>query len=133
MKVACTLAERFGAAIEILFVLDEWPGYLPYVSAEATDFESRARAVMGDRLDSLAAEISKSNIAVKAHLRHGIAADVIVDEADRLGSDLIVMGTHGHRGMAHFTLGSVTERSLRMAPCSVLTTRAAPEDSIRTD
>jgi nucleotide-binding universal stress UspA family protein len=129
IRIACSLAERFGAAVDVLYVLDEWPGYLQFASAEAIDFETRARAVMGDRLETLKAEISRSNLPVKAHLRKGIAADVIVDEADRLGADLIVMGTHGHRGMAHLTLGSVTERSLRMAPCSVLTTHAAPEES----
>jgi len=127
-RLACSLAERFGAAIDVLYVLDEWPGYLQFASAEAIDFETRARAVMGDRLEALKTEMSRSNLSVSAHLRKGIAADVIVDEADRLGADLIVMGTHGHRGMAHLALGSVTERSLRMAPCSVLTTRASPEE-----
>ena len=128
-RLACSLAERFGAAIDVLYVLEGWPGYLQFASAEAIDFETRAQAAMGDRLESVKTEMSRSNLSVSAHLRKGIAADVIVDEADRLGADLIVMGTHGHRGIAHLALGSVTERSLRMAPCSVLTTHASLEES----
>jgi nucleotide-binding universal stress UspA family protein len=71
----------------------------------------------------------KMNVSAKTHLRKGVAADVIAEEADRLESDLIVMGTHGLTGLKHAAIGSVTERSLRLAPCSVLTTRDASEES----
>ena len=37
--------------------------------------------------------------------------------------DLIVMGTHGREGLAHFLLGSVTEKVIRTAPCPVLVIR----------
>jgi nucleotide-binding universal stress UspA family protein len=41
--------------------------------------------------------------------------------------DLIVMGTHGRRGLGHLSLGSVAEEVVRMAPCSVLTIREREE------
>jgi len=44
--------------------------------------------------------------------------------AEQGGFDLIVMGTHGRRGLSHVFLGSVAERVVRMAPCPVLTVRA---------
>ena len=37
--------------------------------------------------------------------------------------DLIVMGTHGHTGLAHMLMGSVAEKVVRKAPCPVLTVR----------
>jgi nucleotide-binding universal stress UspA family protein len=126
---ACFLAKRFGASIDVVHVLEEWPAYLEYASAEALDFESRARAIMGDRLESLVADIAREAIPVNAHLLKGNTADVIVGEADRGKSDLIVMATHGHRGLTHYALGSVTERTLRLAACSVLTTRGDAADS----
>lgn len=46
---------------------------------------------------------------------------VIVDQALTAKADLIVMGTHGHRGFQRLMLGSVTESLLRTAPCPVLT------------
>ncbi len=48
--------------------------------------------------------------------------EAIAESVRKLGADLVVMGTHGHTGFAHLALGSVAERTLRLAPCSVLTT-----------
>jgi nucleotide-binding universal stress UspA family protein len=47
----------------------------------------------------------------------------IVDTARDQHVDLIVMGTHGHTGLAHMFLGSVAEQVVRLAPCPVLVTR----------
>ena len=55
----------------------------------------------------------------------GRVASVITGEAADRGADLIVMGTHGRGGLAHALLGSVAERVVRTAPCSVLTVRDA--------
>ncbi len=49
--------------------------------------------------------------------------------SEELGADLIVMGTHGRGGLAHVFLGSVAERTIRDAPCPVLTVRAPEESS----
>jgi len=51
----------------------------------------------------------------------GDPATTIVDRALSIGADLIVMGTHGHRGFKRLLLGSVTETVLHEAPCPVLT------------
>ncbi len=51
----------------------------------------------------------------------GDARTVIVDQALTTKADLIVMGTHGHRGFKRLMVGSVTESVLREAPCPVLT------------
>jgi nucleotide-binding universal stress UspA family protein len=51
-------------------------------------------------------------------------ADVILQEAKEWGADLIVMATHGRRGMAHMILGSVTEGVIRASPVPVLVVRA---------
>lgn len=47
--------------------------------------------------------------------------------------DIIVMGTHGRRGVAHLVMGSIAERVVRDAPCPVLTTRAAPAGRVTAD
>ncbi|MEM8556568.1 MAG: universal stress protein [Bacteroidota bacterium] len=51
------------------------------------------------------------------------AADVILDYATHSDIDLVVMATHGRRGVAHLLHGSVAERVVREAPCPVLTLR----------
>jgi hypothetical protein len=55
----------------------------------------------------------------------GAPVPSIVKAAESAGADLIVMGTHGRRGMGHLLLGSVAERVVRLAPCPVLTVREA--------
>ncbi len=51
----------------------------------------------------------------------GRAATEIVQRARDIGADLIVIGTHGRRGLAHVMLGSVAERVVQHAACPVLT------------
>jgi universal stress protein A len=53
----------------------------------------------------------------------GEPADVIVDVAVKLPADLIVMVTHGRRGLARLVEGSIAEKVLRNAPCPVLAVR----------
>lgn len=56
-------------------------------------------------------------------LEIGDARDVIDQVAAQLGADLVVMGTHGRRGVRRVLLGSVAEAVVRSAPCPVLTVR----------
>lgn len=52
-----------------------------------------------------------------------MAADSTMDYAEEADVDVIVMGTHGRRALAHVLLGSVAERVVRTSPCPVLTVR----------
>jgi nucleotide-binding universal stress UspA family protein len=52
-------------------------------------------------------------------------AGAILDAAASIGADLIVMGTQGRTGMKHVLLGSVAERTVRLASCPVMTVKAA--------
>jgi nucleotide-binding universal stress UspA family protein len=124
LSLACSFAKRSGAQIDVLHILDESPDYIKYLSAEIVAFEKQAHALAGDQLDAVGAQIKAANLSAKTHLRKGRAVEMVASEAERLGSDLIVMGTHGHSGFARVTLGSVTERTLRLAACSVLATHA---------
>ncbi|HEV8717129.1 MAG TPA: universal stress protein [Candidatus Binatia bacterium] len=58
------------------------------------------------------------------HFSEGAATEGVLQEAMRLKPDLIVMGTHGWRGVKRFFLGSVAEAVVRGAPCPVLTLRS---------
>ncbi len=65
------------------------------------------------------------DVSVTPLLVRGIDPDeVIVETASNLGCDLIVLGTHGRRGLSHLFLGSVAERVVRTSSAPVLTLRA---------
>lgn len=82
--------------------------------------EERRRAFHGS-LDS---------VRVRAHLRLEAPAQEIAQIAADLEADLVVVGTHGRRGIARLLLGSVAEAVVRLAPCPVLVVRpkALPEE-----
>jgi len=124
LSLTCEFAEKFGVHVDILHVLDETPAYMRSISTEIAAFEKEARTLAGEHLDAVGKQLQGKKFSVQTHLRTGSPVDVIVEEAARLRSKLIVMGTHGHTGFAHVALGSIAERTLRLAPCSVLTTRS---------
>lgn len=66
----------------------------------------------------------------KVLLRAGNVAEQIVSAADELGAQLIVVGSHGTSGLAHFLLGSVAENVVQHAHCSVLVGWAKPDADV---
>lgn len=79
----------------------------------------------GDRaLRERVARVASEGVTVEGLLACDTPAHAILDAAGKTHADLIVMGTHGWTGMKHVLLGSVAERTVRLAPCAVLTVRA---------
>ena len=74
-------------------------------------------------LDALAARKRGTATIGQILLKTGDARDSINQTAKEIGADLIVMGTHGRRGVTRALLGSVAETVVRTAPCPVLTIR----------
>jgi universal stress protein A len=80
-------------------------------------------------LEALAATTRASAKVGAVLVRAGDARDVILSTADELGADLIVMGTHGRRGLSRALLGSIAETVVRHAQVPVLTVRGPKEES----
>lgn len=68
---------------------------------------------------SAAEKLRKTKLTVSYHVRGGFAADEIITEAKEWEADVIIVGTHGRRGISRFLLGSVAENVAAHAPCSV--------------
>jgi nucleotide-binding universal stress UspA family protein len=66
-----------------------------------------------------AQRVTHSGLSADTAVRQGDPRTVIVDEAAEWGSDLIVVGSHGHTGLTRFLLGSVAQAVVAHAPCSV--------------
>ena len=64
-----------------------------------------------------------SHVMVERRLLSGDPADAIIRLAESENIDLIVMGTHGRRGLSRLLMGSVAEAVVRAAPCPVLTVK----------
>ncbi len=125
VKLGADLARRFQASVTLLHVLDPLPFALPveYTPAQLEQAQVEAeRSLAALRLRAQTAGAER----VQSEVLRGDPVSEIVRFAGR-GFDLLVMGTHGRRGLRHLVLGSVTERVLRIAPCPVLTARAPEE------
>jgi nucleotide-binding universal stress UspA family protein len=82
------------------------------------------RVEMDKRLNRLGDRFRTSGLQVSTLLMQGATHEAIVSAANDQHADLIVMRTHGRTGIAHFLLGSVTERVVRTAKVPVMTLRA---------
>lgn len=125
------LAERFGAALHVLHVIEEPAiagGYDIYVM-ELPRMREAAQREAEARLDQLLTTTERERLQASTEIADGYAPRTIVDVGRRRGVDLIVMGTHGRSGLAHLLLGSVAEKVIRMAPCPVLTVRTIEHDA----
>jgi nucleotide-binding universal stress UspA family protein len=119
--LAQSLARDAGAALDVVYV-DEPPleimaeGGIP-VSSLARDTES-----LTDELKR--AVPVPADVSCEHHVLIGSPAAEIVRHAQETKADLIVMSTHGRRGLSHFLMGSVAEAVVRKARCPVMTLRA---------
>lgn len=123
---ALDLAERYGARIHALYVVDA----STYSALDAgSDIVMSALEQEGDSALATVAEAAReAGIEVETQLVEGGVYRAILDYAASHDVDLIVMGTHGRRGLDRYLLGSVTERVVRTADVPVLTVRMPSGD-----
>jgi nucleotide-binding universal stress UspA family protein len=124
LKQALKLAKQNHAELLIAHSSTE-PASLSFMSPDSYDaWEMQCRTDAEQNIGALIQQARKQG--VKAHMLElsGLADDAIVETAERLGVDLIVLGTHGRRGVARFLLGSVASQVVARARCPVLTVRS---------
>lgn len=124
LEVALDLAERLGAAVQVLHVY-QIPvyGFPDGAFLAGPEIATKLSETAQKGLDALVARISQRGPKVQGILRQGSPAEEIVATAKESGADLVVIGTHGRKGLAHALLGSVAERVVRTSTVPVLTIR----------
>lgn len=122
-NAACTLAKKTGATVHFLHAylipVDSTGLALAISRAYVEQFVKESKVLLGDLAGKHGAGVALGPLEVKS----GDPREVITEEAKRLHAELIVMGTHGRRGISRALLGSVAESVVRTAPCSVLVVR----------
>lgn len=125
LDLAIALARGTPARIHLLHAYEIPLGAIPpYGVAVPAALLGQVRDAAARRLEKSAQRVEAAGIACESHLLHAAPADAIVEVASSIGADLIVMGTRGLTGVKHVLLGSVAERTVRTAPCPVLTIRS---------
>jgi nucleotide-binding universal stress UspA family protein len=127
LELACALARDHGSRVIVLHVAE--PPLAVYgedglLLCPPEGWREQAKAQLA------ALQPPDVKVVLETRLAEGEAAPEILRAAEAAHADLIVMGTHGRRGLSRLVMGSVAEAVLRKAPCPVLTVKTPfPETS----
>src|SRR5215472_5536807 len=123
LAFAMDLAKELKARITIVHAY-EIPVYgFPEGLALTAETIRRIEEATSQAMKGVIEHAQRPGMDIEGVLRQGPAWSEIVAAAVDTKADLVVIGTHGRRGLAHALLGSVAEKVVRAAPCPVLTVR----------
>jgi len=121
---AIELADRYGARLHVLYVADT-------TEYSTVTFEDDVVDPLAEEGQSVVDEVVEKagdlNVEAVGVVMKGGAYETILQYVEDEGIDVVVMGTHGRRGLDRALLGSVTERIVRTSDVPVLTVREDEE------
>ena len=148
------LAETYDATLHVLFVVDaeksetgmvvrrgeggDWKTGMVkrdeptagkgHMSRHEEDMRESIEARGQQLVEEVASWLSEQGIETVTAVRHGEPAEVITEYGDENDIDLIMMGTHGRRGLRRRLIGSVTEKVVRLSEQPVMTVRLGEDE-----
>jgi len=129
VQYAKEFALSMGSTVHLLTVVEPRPMAvditLNYVPLE----EDLERAANAD-LQLVLEEFQRAGMKVDSSIEIGSPAEVILDKSRELDVNLIIMGSHGKRGLSRLLMGSVAETVVRKASCPVLIVKAEEKEFI---
>jgi nucleotide-binding universal stress UspA family protein len=123
LEYAVVVAQQAQASLMLLHVLEPVSYGLDFSFGDSKTREQE-RERWTKRLAELVSSHQHSRVPMEFQLRGGLPTDSILDSARTLPCDLIVMGTHGRRGISHTISGSGAEAVLRKSLCPVMAVRS---------
>ncbi len=129
LQEAIKLANLAGAQVKLLHVIDEISFITSFEASTGLSADMLQLLKEGGEqvLQEAAAQAQAAGLKVETELVESYAgrvSDLVIDKAREWGAQLIVLGTHGRRGVGRMVLGSDAEQILRQSPVPVLLVRA---------
>jgi universal stress protein A len=122
LQYAIPFARQFGAEVKLLYVIEPYPAAPEMALCDTESVEDAHR-----ELDTLRKTISGA-VRSSASVRKGAPHIEIAEAARESGADLVIISTHGRKGLPRMFLGSTTEKVVRHAPCPVLIVRESEKE-----
>ncbi|MDA8164043.1 MAG: universal stress protein [Desulfobacteraceae bacterium] len=121
LKSALFMAKKCGASISVVVQsIEDYSGFfVPHIPI--TQFEEEMVEGANKRMESFMEENMDRSVPGSAKVLIGDVAEEIIKLAEAEQMDLIVMGTHGYKGVEKVLFGSVAEQVVKRSPCPVLT------------
>lgn len=134
LSEAIRLAQMSGGQLRLLHMIDELSlvmSMAPYAPPQDDLFSAireQGQAVLAQAREQAVSQNVAADVVLSENFGHRLA-DLVTEEASKWPADLIVLGTHGRRGLGRMLLGSDAEQILRNAPVPVLLVRG-PADAV---
>ncbi len=127
LKYAVPMARQFGASLHLIYVVEPtiYPADLGFGQVVLPGVEEELRQKGAKELQVLIEREIGNRVRATSSVRTGNPHHEILNEAEDLDIDLIIVATHGHTGVEHMIFGSTADRLVRHARCPVLTIRPA--------
>jgi nucleotide-binding universal stress UspA family protein len=127
-EAAAVAVQRPGSVIHVVNVVDPTRHKISHSRGEDVDFEVE-EGIKGSTEAALRAVPADGHVDIFSHALRGDAASTIVGLAEDIEADLVIVGTHGRRGLKRLLLGSTAEKVMREAGCPVLVMRPRRYDA----
>jgi nucleotide-binding universal stress UspA family protein len=98
----------------------------PHVTPQVEEIEEDRKTQATELVKQVAKQLRDAGFTTSELVDFGDAKTIIIDNAAKWGADLILMGSHGWKGLNRFLLGSVSDAVARHAPCSIEIVRIRP-------
>ncbi|WP_454062141.1 universal stress protein [Candidatus Nitrospira salsa] len=122
-EYADNLEKSFEASITLLHVLEPFSYSLDFTLSHPVE-DQQHREEVKTRLASLTDAFTRQGITARYMIKTKSVSEAIVESLTESGADLIVMGTHGRRGLRRLVMGNVAAAVLRQSPVPVLTVKS---------
>jgi nucleotide-binding universal stress UspA family protein len=121
VNYALYVAKRFESALRFIHVVDNPHSYAEYSYPSVGVFEIELMEYAEANMKQLVEKHRTSSLDCQGKVFRGNVVENIISFARDEEGDLIIIGTHGRKGLEKMWLGSVAERVVRRAPCPTLT------------
>ena len=129
---AAGLAANYDASIHLLHVVTPIAAGTYEYAIDTDEIMRSMEEKSMEELNKLVARVKKAGVAVTSELRTGDVYEEIKGSIVDVKPDLIVMGTHGRRGVERWFIGSTTEKLLRHSPVPLVTISATGDKALST-
>jgi nucleotide-binding universal stress UspA family protein len=117
---ACYMAEKLAATIHFVHIVATYPGDAMIGAPFAEEYRDKVHFAAEERMANLVDDTKEKCPGCSGQVVNGEPVEKIVELAEIADADLIIISTHGAKGLEKILLGSVAERVLKRAHCPVL-------------
>jgi nucleotide-binding universal stress UspA family protein len=129
LAIIVDVAKKYNAKIFLLTVSEIYHTGLSDLNVPEELFIQH-EDLLKDFLKNYEEKFKKFDLEIESTVKNGIAYREILDYAEEIGAELIIIPTHGRTGLPAFILGSVAQKVVKMAKCPVLTFKPTIKEDI---